>query len=560
MLQRTRFALASIPWWVWLTALAALLIRVVPIGYGLPYEFDPDEYLFVSVAGHMVEHGTYDPGWYGVPASTLIDVLAGLFATYGAFGTVVGAFDSIGDAVVSYRMDVSHFFLIGRFVTAITGALVVLMAYGLSRELRVSVLWSSVAALALAVSWPMVEYSSIVRMDMLLAVFIMATVFVMVRVLDRPSARSFVAAGVLLGLAVTSKYPGILAVVPILGANVTLTVEGRITPRRGLVWLAGAAAASLITAFVVAPFLFINFRDAIAYVLGEARDSQLGANGSGLLSNLWRYLTEAMPAGLGWVGAALGVVGSILMLVRRRPRIAALTFWGYALFISALSLWWLRWALPLVPLLAVAGAYLLSSAEGWIAERIDRRAMMGMRSVIVVLLIAPLVMPTATNVWYRFMNDDTRLLAIEWVHEHVPEGTAILTDAYTTQVSTDDYDVYITHMGELRRWSDISGMTRPSGFFGQLGTNWQGRDPDELIDEIKDAGIAYIVLARPWIDLYRAEQDAYPDELAVYERLLNEYPVVQEFGATDAPLGWHQIILDASAALPRQLERKPTSG
>ena len=450
--------------------------------------------------------------------------------------------------MVAYRADVSHFFIIGRFVTAISGVLVVVVAYLVARELRISVFWASVVAVMLAVSWPMVEYSSIVRMDMLLTALLLATVLVMLRALERPTTRAFAIAGVFLGLAVTSKYPGLMAVLPILFVNMTLTIEGRITPRRGLILLGVAALASFITAFVIAPFLFINFRETLAWVLGEARGAHLGATGSGFVADLWRYLTEAMPTALGLLGTAIGIVGSMVMLARRRPRILSLTFWGFAAFISFLSLWWLRWSLPLVPLLAIAMAFVLSRAQVRLADRIDGRAVRTVAVLLAAALVLPLTLPTADFAWSRLQNDDVRFLAIDWIHENVPDGATLLTDTYTTQVRSDRYDVVVAQENELVHWADYAAKLRPYGYFGQLPSNWTERTPEELLADIEAIGVDYIVLARPWIDFYEAEQDAYAHELAVYQALLDSYPVVAEFDGRDAALGWTQLILDADSS------------
>ena len=542
--SRVSRALSAIPWWVWLIAGLALVVRLMPVGYGLPYEFDPDEYLFVISAGYMVQTGGWDPAWYGVPAATLMDTLALLYAAYGTIGTLTGAFDSTASAFAAYRADVTDLFVISRVITAISGSAVVLVAYLVARRLRVSVLWAGVAALMLALSWPMVEFSSIVRPDMLLVVFMLAIMLVMLKVLDQPSVWLFVVGGVLLGFAVTSKWPGLLGVVPILFANIVLTFEGVITPRRGLIWLASAAAASIITAFIIGPYLFINISQTLGYIAGEARSAHLGATGTGFFQDLWRYLTSTIPQALGPVGTVLGVGALVVMMARRRPRLVSVTFWAFAAFISALALWWPRWALPLVPLVAIGAVFLLTGADEWLAQRIPRRPLQAARVVAALVLVAPLVLPTATNVWPRLMNDDTRMRAIEWVHENIPDGATLLTDPYTTQVSSERYEILIGRDGELRTWREVSNSLRPVGFFGLLGNAWKERGPAELLETIEAEGVDYVMLSQLWLDLYETEQEAYPIEHAVYEALLEAYPVVKTFDRTDAALGRSVIVLE----------------
>jgi hypothetical protein len=548
IVRKASGVLASIPWWIWAIAAVALAARLAVVGYGLPYEFDPDERAFVDPAWRMIESGSFDPGFYGHPAATLMDALAGMYASYGFMGVLLGSFDSVSGAGEAYRADVTHFFIIGRFVAAISGVAVVLTTYAVLRELRASAFWAALAALSLAVSFPMIQFSTLVRADMLLTAFLMAVVLVMLRALDKPSGAAFALAGVFMGLAVTSKYPGVLAVAPILIANITLVLERRITPRRGLRWLAAAALASVVTAFIVAPYLFINIGDTLMAVRQEAGAGNPSAIGAGPIGNLWSYLTEALPWGLGFFATVAAVVGLLVMLASRRPRLASLTFWALLAAISALSQWWYRWALPLVPFAAIGAAFLLSLLDTRLAAWRPGRWLIPVRVVVACLLVFPLLGPSITNVQAEARNDDTRLKAIDWLHANVPDGSTLLIDSYTTQVSSDRYDVLIAKGGELVRWSDVDPKLRPDGYFATMAGEWYGT-PEELLAAIKVEQVDYVVLTDLWINLFRDQAVTYPAQLATYEALLEAFPVVESFDSSDAPIGWPITILQASGVI-----------
>jgi hypothetical protein len=546
MLQRARDTLVGVPWYVWLIASLALVLRLAIVPYGLPYEFDPDERLFVDAAWRMVESGTGDPDWYNVPASTLMDLLAAAYLVYGVAGEAMGSFDTIDAAGDAYRADVSHFFLIGRVITVFSGVGVVLMTYALARVLRIHAFWAAVAALLVALSFAMIQFSAIVRPDMLMTLFLLAAVALAIRALDQPSAGVFALAGVALGLAAASKYPGALGVVPIVAANTTLVVERLITPRRGLVWLGTTALCATGVAFVVGPFLFINVGDTLYGIAQEARGAHLGATGGGIVTDLWRYLTSALPWGMGLPAAAAGVVGTVLMLLARRPRVAAVTFWVYLLFIAFLALWWARWALPVMPLAAVGAGFLFMQLESRLPARRPARWVRVPRVAAAIVLVLPLVQPMAYNVGAQWANDDVRLRAIEWVHENVPDGSTLLIDSYTTQISSQRYEVLVVNRGEVVRWAEASDKLRPDGYFATIAGEWFG-SPEELMDAIEAEGVDYIVIGDLWVDLFTDAAETYPDQLATYQALLASYPVVATFDNTDAAIGWHVTILDASA-------------
>ena len=134
-------------------------------------------------------------------------------------------------------------------------------------------------------------------------------------------------------------------------------------------------------------------------------------------------------------------------------------------------------------------------------------------------------------------DDDTRLRAIDWIHANVPDGATILVDSYTTQVSSDRYEVLMTWGGELHRWSDVSDKLRPDGWFSTIGAEWHGT-PARLLETLATHDVDYVVLNQQWIDLYRARGPSGRDLVAVYDGLLAAFPVVRTFDHDDASVGW----------------------
>jgi hypothetical protein len=251
--------------------------------------------------------------------------------------------------------------------------------------------------------------------------------------------------------------------------------------------------------------------------------------------NLWRYLTEAVPWGLGWPAAIVGVTGVVVMLFKRRPRIVAATFCLLLLFLSLMSLWWVRWVLPLMPLLAIAATYLLALLERRLPRSGSSLWLWPGRLVVAASLIGPLAGPTLASVGPQATNDDTRIRAIEWFEEHVPPGSSVLIDSSTAQLSSDRYDVWIAALEGLVRWKDVHDKARPEGYFGILGEQWT-RTPEELLAQVREYEIDCVVLADTWIDLASADPSA-SYAIADYQALLDTFPIVDRFDREDASLG-----------------------
>jgi Dolichyl-phosphate-mannose-protein mannosyltransferase len=533
-------AVRSVPGGIWALLALAVILRLLIVRYGLPQEFDPDEDIFVRAALRMIRLGTLDPDWYGQPASPFIDGLAALYAAHGLPGVLSGAIDDVAAVFRDYRADASHVLLVGRMFTSIVGVAVVAAAYALARVLRLSTFWAAVAALVVTISVLMVRYSATIRADMLQILFLLLILLVTARSLSDPRARSFVLAGVFLGLAVTSKYPGLIGVVPIVVAAATLVAERRVRVRDAFLWLVLAAIASVIAAFVAGPYLFLNMQGALDALIVEARTEHLGATSQGFVWAVWSYLSQALPEALGVLGTVLGVGGTLAMLADRRARLAALTFWAYLIFIAALSLWWERWVLPLVPLAALGIGFLLDRTEGLVRARtslgLGGRRLMAARLAVTALLVVPMLIPTIGLVWGRASNDDTRVVAADWVETNIPPGTTLLIETYTPGLRSDRYELLIARDGELKTWQEHRNQVRPGGFYGSLGDQWCIGTGD-LEASILERGVDYILVSDSFISRYRAERARYPCESALYERLLATYPAIAVFDHEDAALG-----------------------
>ena len=82
------------------------------------------------------------------------------------------------------------------------------------------------------------------------------------------------------------------------------------------------------------------------------------------------------------------------------------------------------------------------------------------------LLVVPAVVPTVATIGAHAVNDDTRIRAIEWVHRNVPDGSTLLVDSYTPQVSSGRYDVVVVKGGRLMR-----GRTTREGSCDRVATS-----------------------------------------------------------------------------------------
>jgi hypothetical protein len=156
--------------------------------------------------------------------------------------------------------------------------------------------------------------------------------------------------------------------------------------------------------------------------------------------------------GIGWIMLTLALVGLIL-LVRRAPRQAAVLVafpLVYLLFMLRTELFFVRFALPIVPFLCLFAAA---------AVVLVARALPGSRQRLLAgaaLTLVALVQPTCNVILHNALvtRDDTRDLAAQWALENVPPGTKLSIEDYSIrdrrprpyggpswQLDTDMFDV-----------------------------------------------------------------------------------------------------------------------
>lgn len=422
-----RFALAAI------LVLAALL-RLVGIRYGLPLPvLNPDEANIVPRAWRLGQ-GHLDPGWYDYP-SLLMAVLAPVQAFFGV--PSLGAARLVAVAVAVGGVGATWW--LGR------------RAYGTGAAI--------VGAVAVAVATTHVAYSRMAVTDVLLTLAITC-------VLALAIEGRIEWAGLAVGLAASAKYPGLVAVVPIVVAG-----WGR--------WRAlGRAGALAVTGFALtSPFVLIHAGaawDDISRVQRLARAGWLGFENDPIaplayLDRLWEAIGPLLLV------AAVGLVAGLVR--HRRADLVLLSFVAvYWLTLMPQQAHFDRYVLPLVPALAVLAGSL--------------------RAAVPVALVA-LTLPLAWSIadTRELTRTDTRLRADAWVAANVPSGDLIAADPSTLPLT-----------GRRVTRLELPGPGRPY-------------DANRDLERLRETGIRWVIVSGSVTDRVRAAARHYPREVAFYRAL-----------------------------------------
>src|SRR5262245_28832264 len=291
-----------------LILVTAVALRVVGVGYGLPYPLlNPDEANIVPRAWRIGHFEALDPGWYDYP-SLLMYVVAPVQAfasspSYGAARVV---------AVVLGLAGVAAAWWVGR------------RAYGPGAGL--------IAAAAVAVATVHVAYSRMTVTDV--AVTVGVTAALALALSDRLEW-----AGLAMGLAASAKYPGVVVALPLL-------VAGWAQWRRLL-----TAGGIAVLAFVLtSPFVVIHAGaawDDVSRVQRLARAGWLGfendqATPLAFADRLWEALGPFL------IVAVAGLVAAVFR--RSRADLVLVSFvLTYSIYLLPLEAHFDRYVLPLIP-------------------------------------------------------------------------------------------------------------------------------------------------------------------------------------------------------------------
>ncbi len=298
-------------------------------------------------------------------------------------------------------------------------------------------------------------------------------------------------AGILGGLAVSFKYPGVIALVSVLTAHFLRV--GRSGLRDPNLYFALALVP--VTFIAANPYAVLDYPQLLKDAVFEVEYYSTGHPGMEGNSLVW-YLTYAWQTeGPVVVVAVVGMLRAFVL--RNKHRILLLSFpVTYFAFISFFTVRNDRTFLPAVPFLVVFGAMVIG--EAWRAEGRILRAFpfTSGRTVGVFELLVGLGIPLANSLTAgaQLQKTDERQIGNVWLEHNIPEGSKIGLKSYASFVSPDLYEVY--------------------GFSEIID-----HDPQWYVDESYD----YLVLSERYFARYYRSPGKYVEQTEAYESFFSRF-------------------------------------
>jgi 4-amino-4-deoxy-L-arabinose transferase-like glycosyltransferase len=434
-------------------------LRIWGITFGLPHDsVRPDEEILVDAALHIFG-GRLHPHFFDWPSLFLYTTAAGyavVFAAERAFGAVASADVFIARAVANPTT--AH--LVARALGAACGVATIAALFGAARELC-SRRTALIAAALVSVAFLHVRDSHYGLTDVPATFLVVCSFWAVARAASRgPTMARMAAAGVLAGLAASTKYNGALVLAP----AVVVIVEQAVRTR-DLTWGLKATAMLAITSiagFVAGtPFAVLDY-ESFSAALSNVHD-HLGGGHAGLdLGRGWRYhLIFTLRYGLGLPMLAMALGGAIWLVAQRSWRAAILLSFPVVYYYelgSGLTVF-TRYMVPIVPFMCVTAAVFIDRVSD-AAARVSSSSVV--RSSVTAALVAAAVLPPLVQsiAFDRLLaRPDTRLAGAAWVESHFPTGAAL----YQTGASYGHVQPHPKERYAEYTFDDVSGRFELDG-------------------------------------------------------------------------------------------------
>jgi 4-amino-4-deoxy-L-arabinose transferase-like glycosyltransferase len=428
----------------------AAIARFWALGFGLPHPAArPDEEAVGSMAGSYYQGNfeqtvfTYPPLFMLVVAATLWLVSGNVPSTLSWMNIRLG----LSDPSTAVER------IVARFLSAASGVASVWLLFRIGTRLfgRPT---AFVAATCLALAFLHVRDSHFGVTDVPMTCMVLVGFLAIVKLSESGSRGALVAAGLLTGLAVATKYNAALLVLPACFAILNDPLRRPIRIRLGR---AVAFGVIMVAAFlIVCPFAVLSCEKFLADVMDVSRHLAYGHGPD--LGRGWTYhLTTTLRYGLGVPLLAAGILGLLLMVWRegRRGILVALFPVAYYALIGSGRTVFARYALPVVPFLCLSAGYLVATMAAGVTNYLRRPAW---QTPATTVMTAALLWPSLLSViaFDRLIaREDSRVLARRWIEARFAPGTTV------AQFGPSNGHVYI-YYETAYQLTDTTSTPRPT--------------------------------------------------------------------------------------------------
>ncbi|HPS19505.1 MAG TPA: glycosyltransferase family 39 protein [Candidatus Omnitrophota bacterium] len=401
-------------------AFMAVALRLWGIGFALPDILHQDEPIIVN---HALAYGSGDlnPHFFIIPptCSYLLFVVYGLCF---CVGIVFGFFSNAADFARVFFADPTVFYLMARLVLGFLPSLgSVFLTYRIYMRFFSDRRGAMYASLLSAVAFLNVVNAHYAYVDNMLVFMVLCACMMFNRVLERHDLKGYLLSAAFIGLAVNVKYNAVILLVGLFTAHILSrrNITDPFTKSTVNRYFLGSFIMLPVVIAITNPFMIFDGGLFIEQLM-KIRSESPGWS---------HHLLYSLAEGISWpilAAAFAGIVVAYMKTDRRRFFLLIGFPVCFYIHLSLKSQLFSRYALPLIPFLAVYSAYFISNLYASVVKK--GGVWLKFTATVCVLLVLAPTFVKSVKADLLFSKPDTRSIARKWMEENLPAKTAVVVD------------------------------------------------------------------------------------------------------------------------------------
>lgn len=410
------------------------ILRLWGIEFGLPFFHHPDEGAYLPMALDILSSSDLNPDYFRNPPLLTYVYTITMFL-YFVLGKLFGWFQSMKDFQELYLLNMTIFFVIARTLNTLLSVGICLLVYKVGKTLFDKIT-GLIASLLACSTFLLVRDSHYAVNDIPGTFFLILSFSYIVGIYTRGRLKDYMLGGLFAGIAVATKYNMGIVILPLVLAHLLATKKIAIT--RKFMW---AVLGCLIGFALVCPWSLLDYRNFWKQFVEQALDANASGVGGGSTVSYGRYIA-ALIWGYGLLPMGLFIIGAIRLWREKETEklllILCFPLYYYSL-LGGIKLFFVRFAIPLIPYLCILSA----CGVIFIARRISYRSP-------VVVLVPLTLVAISQGVIFSCQHNclisktDTRILAYNWIDNNLPHGSKIVTEGYCPSLQVHDNRNFLT--------------------------------------------------------------------------------------------------------------------
>ena len=438
-----------------LLLLLAIVLRSYHLDWDQGYQIHPDEkIIFISA---LPLHSVHTLAQFLSPDSPLNPK----FFIYGSFPLYTIKFLSIIVSFFYHTLSEEQVYILGRMFSVGFDVGTLITLYYIGKQLLNKTFGMLVAFLYTCSVLP-IQASHFYTVDGIVTFFITLTLYMLLLFYEKRTIWKALLIGVFAGLALSTKYTAVLLVLPVAvllflpcftfsikKRSVTATVFFK---PLFYAMVYGIAIASLAAGTFILwnPYAFLDSSQFWQQLVLPSRMTHDPFTYPFTLQfvGMIRYWYESKNIFLWGEGPVLGTlsfsgIGVLCISLWKRKEVQAtkwlpfmLFFWIYFLVVGSFAVGFIRYMLPVYPLLALFGGYVVREMYRAIVKNYPRVRKVSLGIFIVAVLLYPL------SFVHIYTKPHTLIQASDWIVKHIPPGKTIMTEVGDIQLPLYDKEKY----------------------------------------------------------------------------------------------------------------------